>query len=79
MTPQVQHWPWSALQAFTMRMASHGFSVSSTLMTCDRRYALDQLQQAHTLADDPLREMAVELFRHFERSQKGLAAAVLFD
>jgi hypothetical protein len=61
------NWPSPALQAFTMRMAGHGFSVSGTLMNQDLAYALDQLSQAHTLADSRLREMAVELFRHFER------------
>jgi hypothetical protein len=70
-----RYWPASALSAFTMRMAGHGFSVSSTLMKYDRVYALDQLQLAHTLADDTLREMAMALFRQFERHQAGVELA----
>ena len=68
-------WPSSALHAFTVRMAGHGFPVSSTLMKYDRRYALEQLQLAHTLADGSLREMAMGLFRDFERRQSGVAHA----
>jgi len=69
-------WPVPALHAFTVRMAGHGFSVSSTLMKYDRRYALEQLQLAHTLADTPLREMAMGLFRQFERRQSDIALGV---
>jgi hypothetical protein len=61
----------TALEAFKMRMAGHGFSVSGTLMNYDRTYALEQLRQAHTLADNRLRELAVELFRHFEKEPSG--------
>lgn len=61
----------TALEAFKMRMAGHGFSVSGTLMNYDRSYALEQLRQAHTLADNHLRELAVELFRHFEKETTG--------
>jgi hypothetical protein len=60
------HSPGSALHAFTLRMAGHGFSVSSTLMQYDRVYALEQLQMAHTLADADLREMSMALFASFE-------------
>lgn len=66
-----QVWPQPDLQAFTLKMAAHGFPVSCTLMNYDKGYALEQLQQAHTLADEPLRELAVEMFRHFERRQVG--------
>ena len=66
------YWPPSALQAFTLRMASHGLCVSSSMMLGDRCYALEQLAHAHALADDELRGLAMELFRHFERRQSGL-------
>ena len=66
------YWPQHALQAFTLRMASHGLCVSSSMMLGDRRYALEQLGHAHSLADDELRGLAMELFRHFERQQSGL-------
>ena len=68
-------WPASALEAFTMKMAGHGFSVSTTLMKYDKVYALEQLQFAHTMADDSLREMAIQLFRAFERRQARPALA----
>jgi len=69
MESAAKYWASSALQDFTVSMAGHGFSVSSTLMNYDRAYALEQLQVAHALADAPLREMAVKLFRQFERRQ----------
>jgi hypothetical protein len=60
--------PWNEalLHVFCLRMASHGMSVSRTLMMCDRRYALQQLDHAHNMADDVLRSMAVSLFRQCE-------------
>lgn len=66
-------WPPRTLEAFTARMAGHGFPVSRTMMNHDRGYALDQLRQAHTMADSGLRQLAVELFSHFERQQSGIA------
>lgn len=66
------YWPPHALQSFTLRMASHGLCVSSSMMLGDRRYALEQLSHAHSLADDELRSLAMELFRFFERRQSGL-------
>lgn len=65
-------WPPQLLQDFSLRMAHHGMSVSGALMMRDRRYALQQLKDAHNLADDALRLMAVQLFRHFEASQSGI-------
>ncbi|HMN91788.1 MAG TPA: hypothetical protein PKC60_01030 [Hydrogenophaga sp.] len=67
-------WPPELLQAFALRMASHGMCVSQMLMACDRRYALQQLADAHNLADDTLRLMAVQLFRHFEARQSGVVS-----
>lgn len=59
-------WPHDLLAAFSLRMASHGMSISRSLMLCDRRYALQQLVDAHSLDDESLRELAVQLFRHFQ-------------
>lgn len=67
-------WPPELLEAFTLRMAGHGMCVSRVLMMCDRRYALQQLKDAHNLADDSLRLLAVQLFRHFESRQSGIRA-----
>ncbi len=66
------YWPADLLQAFTLQMAAHGFSVSSAMMLGDRRYAIEQLAQAHAMSDDRLRELAMALFRHFEVQQSGV-------
>lgn len=66
-------WPPGLLEAFCMRMGAHGLSVSQVMMMCDRNYALQQLVDAHSLADDGLRLMAVQLFRFFEARQAGRA------
>ncbi|MGQ3195967.1 MAG: hypothetical protein ACT6UH_15275 [Hydrogenophaga sp.] len=66
-------WPAELLEHFCLRMSSQGMCVSRALMICDRRYALEQLAHAHNMADDMLRMMAVQLFRHFEARQSGIA------
>lgn len=66
-------WPAELLEHFCLRMSSQGMCVSRALMICDRRYALEQLAHAHNMADDTLRMMAVQLFRHFEARQSGIA------
>lgn len=65
-------WPVELLEQFCLRMSSQGMCVSRALMICDRRYALEQLAHAHNMADDALRMMAVQLFRHFEARQSGI-------
>ena len=65
-------WPQDLLETFTLRMSSHGMCVTRALMMCDRRYALQQLVHAHSLADDTLRLMAVQLFRRYEARQSGI-------
>lgn len=66
-------WPAELLEQFCLRVSSQGMCVSRALMICDRRYALEQLAHAHNMADDALRVMAVQLFRHFEARQSGIA------
>lgn len=66
------YWPADLLQAFTLQMSSHGFSVSSSMMMGDRDYAVEQLAHAHTMADGRLRDLALQLFHHFERQQEGI-------
>ena len=66
MEPSTAKLPVMALRDFTLRMAQHGFPVSSTLMLYEPSYALDQLRCAHTLADADLRVLAMHLFRHLE-------------
>lgn len=65
-------WPLEMLDAFSLRMASHGMSISRALMLSDKRYALEQLLHAQTLCDEPLRLMSVQLFRHFVARQAGI-------
>lgn len=65
--------PYRLLQAFVLRMADHGVSVSSTRMQCDCRYALQQLACAHCTDDDALRVMAMALFLDFENRPAGRA------
>ena len=68
-----QLWPHDLLEAFCLRMSSQGMCVSSALMQHDRRYGLEQLSHAHNMADDALRTMAVQMFRHFEARQSGIS------
>lgn len=68
------HWPQELLEAFSLRMASHGMSISRALMLSDKRYALKQLVHAQTLCDESLRLISMQLFRHFEARQAGIPA-----
>jgi hypothetical protein len=68
-----ESWPDALLENFCLRMSSHGMCVSRALMMCDRRYALEQISHGHNMADETLRAMAVELFRHFVSQRSGIA------
>lgn len=68
----VGYWPLGLLEAFTLRMSSHGHCVSSNMMMGDPGYAVQQLAHAHSLSDEGLRDLAMALFHHFERHQSGL-------
>lgn len=61
-----RYWPTELLATFTLQMAGHGRCVSSAMMLGDREYALWQLARAHTMDDDRLREVAVQLFSYFD-------------
>ncbi len=74
-TDLADYWPRNALQAFTLKMASHGHSVSNGMMMRDPLYALEQLKHAHCMSDGELQYLAMELFRHFERHQSRPLAA----
>lgn len=65
-------WPTDLLDAFSLRMASHGMSISRPLMLSDRCYALQQLVHGQNLEDETLRVLSVQLFRHFQARQSGL-------
>ena len=66
-------WPCDTLEAFCLRMMAHGLCVSNNLMQQDRRYALTQLAYANAMNDDVLRELAQDLFQHFQTRQSGVA------
>ena len=61
-----RYWPTELLATFTLQMAGHGRCVSSAMMLGDREYALWQLARAHTMDDDRLRAVAVQLFSYFD-------------
>lgn len=65
-------WPTDLLDAFSLRMASHGMSISRPLMLSDKCYALQQLVHGQNLDDETLRLLSVQLFRHFQARQSGL-------
>lgn len=66
------HWPLEWLEAFSLRVASHGLSVSRALMLSDKRCALKQPVHAQTLCDETSRLISMRLFRHFEARQVGI-------
>lgn len=70
-----QYCPTELLGTFTLLMAGHGRCVSADMMLGDREYALWQLARAHTLADEPLRAVAVRLFAYFD-DPRGWGAAL---
>ena len=66
-------WPAELLEAFSLRMAGHGMSISRPLMLCDKQYALQQLVHGQSMGDESLRLLSAQLFRHFESRQSGLS------
>ncbi len=70
-----EDWPYDALHDFTVRMAGHGLPISTRMMAGNRLYAVEQLARAHALGDRALSELALALFRHFERQRSGIAWA----
>lgn len=70
-----EDWPYDALQDFMLRMAGHGLPVSTRMMAGNRLYAVEQLARAHALGDHDLSELALALFRHFERQRSGIRYA----
>ena len=58
--------PTTLLGTFTLLMAGHGRCVNSSMMLCDREYAMWQLARAQTLPDEELRAVALRLFAYFD-------------
>lgn len=71
-----RYWPTELLATFTLLMAGHGRCVSSAMMLGDREYALWQLARAHTLDDERLRAVAVQLFAYFDDANHWARASV---
>ncbi|MEJ7932282.1 hypothetical protein WG922_20075 [Ramlibacter sp. AN1015] len=67
-------WSQDVLGDFSLRMANHGLSVSSSMMGRDPGYALEQLRHARGLEDDGLRQLAEAMVRDFARRQTGVKA-----
>jgi hypothetical protein len=65
-------WAKEHLQDFAERMAMHGMAVSCVRLRNDSAYTLRQLATAHATDDETLREMAMTLFRQFERNRSGI-------
>jgi hypothetical protein len=62
----VHYWPADLLDDFIFRMAATGQCVSSSMMLGSREYAIEKLSGAHTLDDDGLRQLAVQMFAYFD-------------
>lgn len=62
----VRYWPADLLAEFACRMAAKGHCVSAAMMLGSREYAIDKLSSAHTLDDDGLRVLAVQMFSYFD-------------
>ena len=67
-------WPLDLLESFSLRMASHGMSISRALMMCDRQYAVQQLTHAQGMEDACLHDLAVQLLTHYEARPLGMRA-----
>jgi hypothetical protein len=66
-------WPEELLSQFSLRMASHGMSISRTHMLGNPGYALQQLVHARAMGDDTLLMLASQLFRFYQSHQSGVA------
>lgn len=63
-------WSQDVLGDFSLRMADHGLSVSSTMMRNDARYALEQVRHAHSLRDESLRDLAEAVVREVQHPSR---------
>jgi len=72
--PSGDHDIWASehLEDFAGQMALNGMSVSCVRLRNDSAYTLRQLAAAHASNDETLRQMAMTLFRQFERNRSGI-------
>jgi len=66
-------WPDELLTLFSLRMSSHGMSISRIDMRCDTQYALQQLHDAREMGDTTLALISEELFCWFKDQQTRLS------
>ena len=66
-------WPELLLEQFSLRMASHGMSISRTHMQGNPGYALQQLAHARAMGDDTLTLLSGQLFMFYQSHQSGLS------
>jgi hypothetical protein len=60
--------PIIAMASFRRLMAREGHSVDLARMCVDRQYAFDCLAQAHSSAEERLRQSALALFATYDRN-----------
>ena len=58
--------PRKLLELFVALMHSQYQHVNIAQMLYDREYSYEQLALAHTSANEALRELAVQLFKHYQ-------------
>lgn len=68
-------WPEELLSQFSLRMATHGMSISRTHMLGNPGYALQQLVHARAMGDDTLAMLSGQLFRIYQSHQSGVSLA----
>jgi hypothetical protein len=66
-------WPEDMLSQFSLRMASHGMSISRTHMLGNPGYALQQLAHARAMGDAALLLLVNQLFHIYQSHQSGVA------
>ena len=72
-----RYWPCELLSAFMLRMAARGCSVNESMMLGSRDYAIEKLTHAHTLNDEALRQLAVQMFSYFDDEPTHAVAALV--
>lgn len=58
--------PQKLLELFVALMHSQSWHVNTAQMLYDREYGCEQLALAHTSTNEALRELAVQLFKHYQ-------------
>lgn len=70
------YWPCELLNAFILRMAVAGHSVSTAMMLGHRPYAMEQLEMARHIHDEELARMADQLQSYFDAPPQDCSLAI---